>query len=791
MYKRQHEGGVTCLTFNPINDSLLSNGKSEVNGPFISSGKSEIKVWNTSDWSFNSTPFAQSFREIEFSPDGKLLLLTGRSGNTRLVELGVGKGETRVLPSCWNASLGPDKKTLATCSGSEITIWGVSNSSCEKEFQGMSPRALEFSHNGRFAFAIGPLGVVVFEAETGRVIRRVDHLGCSFSFINESEMRLFTVSRRDEPVRVWDLGSDEDFTLLGKSSKAVPSLCASHDGRIIATKEGRKITVWNSEGKQLSQLNHASVIGTLRALAGKDKSSIRCFALDSHGGLLASADDRTIKVWNVETGEIVRTLNGLKPSRLEFCPTTDALLIKSLSDIHYWNFKDGRKEAVVIENRFALGTRAKFGSAGRNVIFSDVSGHIRVWNIQREQEVSSIPTERSPKDIRDFDFHPELNLLAIAIDGKIELWDTAKQAILKTTQGAESKFSKLAFLPNSNKLISIDHGLVTYWNIDHELQWEPDFAVYIADEWYILNGKKIIQNSITSDLRGPRKFSGYVNLDPFCHIGLLRNEKTSNLEKYSELFWSFYHVENLNGCLSVLRGLESSGEKVDTAILIDLFDALGTKSAEKARPKLAIYSYERLREIFSNLQAHDGQRLSIITEKLAKSYFNDGQTKESIRVYREALKAASDGPNASQLLMNLANALEIDGKPDESIAILKEGLKLSKEKLGQLNSNTITLGSQLGNALKRAGQYKTAIEHLETALSAQVEREGSKSELAQALAFSIVDCIVSIGDNPKKYLTSDSPLSRFFILKHETESTAATRALLGLALLQAREFEMA
>ena len=110
--------------------------------------------------------------------------------------------------------------------------------------------------------------------------------------------------RKDSFIAVQAMGSSKEFgaclmSLQGHSGW-VTSVCFNHDGSQVASgSRDKTVKVWNAKTGDLVQ--------TLEGRSGAVYSV--CFNHD--GSQVASgSNDKTVKVWNAKTGDLVQTLEG-------------------------------------------------------------------------------------------------------------------------------------------------------------------------------------------------------------------------------------------------------------------------------------------------------------------------------------------------------------------------------------------------------------------------------------------------------------------------------------------------
>lgn len=101
----------------------------------------------------------------------------------------------------------------------------------------------------------------------------------------------------DKTVRIWGL-SGMTRPIIIQNNEIIRSVAVSDDGKYIATGGECIVKIYNAKPlKLLSTLNH--------------NRSVNSVAFSPNGEMLATgSDDDTVKIYNVNTGMIIRTLSG-------------------------------------------------------------------------------------------------------------------------------------------------------------------------------------------------------------------------------------------------------------------------------------------------------------------------------------------------------------------------------------------------------------------------------------------------------------------------------------------------
>ncbi|MBD2740685.1 serine/threonine-protein kinase [Coleofasciculus sp. FACHB-1120] len=143
--------------------------------------------------------------------------------------------------------------------------------------------------------------IKVWNLQTGELLRTLDgHSGEVYSVAINPDGRTLVSGSQDKTIKVWNLQTGELVrTLTGVKEgldEGVRNVAISPDGQTLVSSNVYDINVWNLE------------TGELRRTFGGHIEAVRAIAISSNGETLASGSpDGTTKLWSLQTGELLNT----------------------------------------------------------------------------------------------------------------------------------------------------------------------------------------------------------------------------------------------------------------------------------------------------------------------------------------------------------------------------------------------------------------------------------------------------------------------------------------------------
>ncbi|MBE9227182.1 trypsin-like peptidase domain-containing protein [Phormidium sp. LEGE 05292] len=309
----------------------------------------------------NTLPDTKKVLSVAISPDGQIIASGLADGNIKLWNKNTGK-ELRVLAghssTIDSLAISPDGQTLVSGSRDKtIKIWNIQT--------GQLLHTLTETPGSIVSVAISPDGQMIAAG-----------------------------SVEDKVIRIWNLRSGKLLHSLSGHSYSIWSIAFCSDSQTLVSSSADKIIkIWDVNKGQLLR-NLSGTLNVIRSLAvspyGSTIASGTYSNKDVIGGESNTEDDATIKIWNRNTGELLRTLKGHTRtiSALAIDPFGHILASGSYDGtIKIWNLHSGQLlHSLDVRDRKGIPAEVfslAFSGDGQTLISGNIDGTVKIWQLTK------------------------------------------------------------------------------------------------------------------------------------------------------------------------------------------------------------------------------------------------------------------------------------------------------------------------------------------------------------------------------------------------------------------------
>jgi WD40 repeat protein/transcriptional regulator with XRE-family HTH domain len=444
-----HDSEVYSVAFSPDGQIVLSGSSDQT-----------IKLWdvNTGRCLKTFTGHSKGIFAIAVSSDGKILASGSGDQTIKLWDIQTGKCfNTCTGHANWvlSAAFSPDGRTLFSSSPDRtVKQWDVHTGQCLKTYSGHQNwvMSVAVSRDGQSLISgSGDQTIKLWDTKTGQCLKTfIGHDQAVWSVALSNGGKTLVSSSSDQTVKLWDVETGQCLKTLAGHTNRVYSVAWSPNGQTIASGSfDASVRLWDVESGQCSKTlsGHTKQV---YAIAWSPIPPLTPLNKGGEGGIVASGSgDRTIRLWDVRTGQCLRTLLGHENWVYAVAWSPDGQILASGSGDH----------------------TVKLWSVSTGQCLKTLAGHSTwVWSVA---------------------FSPDGQILASSSgDRTIRFWDLSTGQCLKTLLGHTNRVYAIAWSPDGQTLASgsFDHT-IKLWNISsgkclqtlaghtngvYAIAWSPD-----------------------------------------------------------------------------------------------------------------------------------------------------------------------------------------------------------------------------------------------------------------------------------------------------------------------------
>ena len=397
------------------------------------------------------------------------------------------------------AALSADGKRLATGGwNGRVEIWDAETGQQLVSFPSGAQNvfSLAFSPDGRHVAAgtnDPPNYLKIFDARTGALVQALPgHRDAVLSVVYARDGKAILTSSYDATARLYDLTSGQSAAFEGHEWWVWSANFSPDEKRIVTACQDGSAMVWDVASRKAGApfLGHEGPVyhavfspdGKLVASAGYDKRILlwdpakvrpfdfdalsepgkerrrggpECEVLEGHlagvryvrfspnGKLLVSGgNDNTVRVWDVATRQLLKTLRGHggRVRCCEFAPDGNSVLSAGHDRLaKMWSIK-GYEEVRVFQGLVLAGHRdailgADFSPDGRRLVSASRDRSAKLWDVSTGRELRHFKEGHEFLATRAVFLPDGKRLITAAVDNTARIWDVATGSQLAVLEG--------------------------------------------------------------------------------------------------------------------------------------------------------------------------------------------------------------------------------------------------------------------------------------------------------------------------------------------------------------------
>jgi len=321
---------------------------------FVLGDFKKILVCNLLDGKVNKVFESKARRILNMAYDqqGKYLATASDEINIKIWNLAENKIERSIM-GFFPLTFTTDGKKLITMYNSiGLAVW---NPATGEKLQELNTeyeliQTLAVSSDGKYLGGAGFMGILkVWDLSTGKLIKKfTGHAGGIYGISFSPDGKTIATAGMDQTVKVWNFESGKEIKTLEGHEILVSDVQFTPNGKyLLSCAWDKKIKVWNTNDWSLNK----TIEGHVNMLLDIDVTADSKYVVSASGNNTVSPADNTIRIWDIESGEMVCRLDNPtgQINKVIFEKGKDILFSCSEDGAaKIWNYKDCKQLAGLV-----------------------------------------------------------------------------------------------------------------------------------------------------------------------------------------------------------------------------------------------------------------------------------------------------------------------------------------------------------------------------------------------------------------------------------------------------------
>ena len=469
---KDHTDSVNVVAVTPDGQRIVSGSDDKT-----------IKIWNMKSGELLKTLHAhnKSINAVSVTSDGCYIISGSDDKTIKIWDIESGKRRNTLKEQYFLftavALTSDDQHAVSGSDDGTLRVWNIKSGDCITKLPAhdKSINAVAVTSDGRRAISASNDNTLkIWDIKSGERLQMLKAHSKSINVVVVTPDGEHGISASDDgTVKVWNPKNGEQLRTLGGNNNSVTAIAVTPNSRcVISASKDNTIRVWDlGSGEQLQILEgyNTTVINMDVTLDGLHA--------------ISSSDDHILKVWNLKSGESLQTFEGdfatfssqyfkipdrpiryliVTPDGQYLISTQNAVIIPFT--VKKWNIETG--EIL----RTFVGDFATLSPDGRYLI-SVSFDKILIWDMETAELLHILKGHTGVTWIDYVVVTPDGRRLISVSNGKILIWDMETAELLHILKGPIVTWKNCVVVtPDGRRLIYASYGKIVIWDIKTEEQ---------------------------------------------------------------------------------------------------------------------------------------------------------------------------------------------------------------------------------------------------------------------------------------------------------------------------------
>lgn len=279
----------------------------------------------------------------------------------------------------------------------------------------------------------------------------------------------------------------------------------------------------NSDATQVVSGGHDTIIrlwdvetgALLRQFEGHEDEVMEVVFGPDDQTIVSASRDETVRFWDVETGEVLQTLEGAEDfMALDFAPDGKTLATGAVDQtVRIWDVETGEllvtfepddPETEELEGHATWLRDVTFSPDGQSIVSADESGYVLRWSVE-DEALAQVISEGELEHVYDSVFSPDgTTLVTGAFVNHVAVWDVETGELRLTLRGHTASVLGVDFSPDGKTVITASQDkTLRLWDVETgaEIHRFVGHSDRVYDVAFLPDGDQFVSSSYDSTLR--------------------------------------------------------------------------------------------------------------------------------------------------------------------------------------------------------------------------------------------------------------------------------------------------